>query len=62
MMPSACLLPMSSTARSPWSRSSWGSVRAGPTAAAQAIDEGVSFQDVDYDKLRGQLLKDGQKL
>ena len=32
------------------------------TAAAQAIDDGVSVQDVDYDTLRGQLLKDGQKL
>ena len=32
------------------------------TAAAQAIDDGVSVQDVDYDTLRGQLLKDGQTL
>ena len=32
------------------------------TAAAQAISDGVSVQDVDYDTLRGQLLKDGQRL
>ena len=32
------------------------------TAAAQAIDTGVSVQKVDYAKLREQLLKDGQVL
>lgn len=51
---------------------SYGSIRMEPvfmifgqsaaTAAAQAIDTGVSVQKVDYRKLREQLLKDGQIL
>ena len=51
---------------------SYGSIRMEPvfmifgqsaaTAAVQAIDAGVTVQKVDYQKLRGQLLKDGQVL
>ena len=32
------------------------------TAAAIAIDDNVAVQDVDYQKLRARLVKDGQKL
>jgi hypothetical protein len=32
------------------------------TAAAQAIDDGVSVQDLDYTKLKVRLLADKQKL
>ena len=32
------------------------------TAACQAIEAGVAVQDVDYAKLRGRLLQDGQIL
>jgi len=32
------------------------------TAAAMAINEGSAVQDIDYSKLRDQLLTDGQKL
>jgi hypothetical protein len=60
----------------PWCVSSthiaFGSIRMEPvgmvlgqsaaTAAVQAIDTGVSVQEVDYGKLRKQLLADGQRL
>ncbi len=60
----------------PWCLSSshiaFGSIRMEPvgmvlgqsaaTAAVQAIDAGSSVQDVDYEKLKVQLLKDGQSL
>jgi len=60
----------------PWAVSSshiaFGSIRMEPvfmilgqssaTAAAIAIDDGVSVQDVDYAKLRERLIKDGQVL
>lgn len=60
----------------PWAVSSshiaFGSIRMEPvfmilgqsaaTAAAIAIDDGVTVQEVDYPKLRERLLKDGQKL
>ena len=60
----------------PWAVSSshiaFGSIRMEPvlmvlaqsaaTAAAIAIDDGVSVQDVDYEKLNERLLKDGQVL
>jgi hypothetical protein len=32
------------------------------TAAVQAIDDAVSVQDVDYEKLKVRLLEDGQAL
>ena len=32
------------------------------TAAVHAIDESVDVQEVDYDRLRARLLKDGQRL
>ena len=31
------------------------------TAAVMAIDENIAIQDVNYDKLRERLVKDGQK-
>lgn len=60
----------------PWCLSSshiaFGSIRMEPvgmvlgqsaaTAAAHAMDDNVTVQNVDYDKLRQRLLKDGQKL
>ncbi|MDQ8188392.1 FAD-dependent oxidoreductase [Pelagicoccus sp. SDUM812002] len=60
----------------PWCLSSthiaFGSIRMEPvgmilgqsaaTAASLAIDEGVSVQDVDYDKMKEQLIADGQRL
>lgn len=60
----------------PWCLSSshiaFGSIRMEPvgmvlgqsaaTAAVQAIDAGISVQEVDYAKLRERLVKDGQKL
>ncbi len=32
------------------------------TAAAHAIDQNCAVQDIDYKKLREQLLKDGQRI
>jgi hypothetical protein len=60
----------------PWCLSSshiaFGSIRMEPvgmvlgqsaaTAAVQAIEAGVSVQDVDYETLKAQLLKDDQRL
>ena len=60
----------------PWCLSSshiaFGSIRMEPvgmalgqgaaTAAVQAIDDAVSVQDVDYEKLKVRLLEDGQAL
>ncbi len=60
----------------PWCLSSshiaFGSIRMEPvgmvlgqsaaTAAVQAIEAGISVQDVDYEKLKEQLVRDGQKL
>ena len=60
----------------PWclsaSHIAFGSIRMEPvgmvlgqsaaTAASHAIDDGIAVQDVDYNKLKEQLIKDGQQL
>ena len=60
----------------PWclsaSHIAFGSIRMEPvgmvlgqsvaTAASHALDDGIAVQDVDYNKLRERLIKDGQQL